>query len=160
MEVKYCKSCKIEHPLTSEYWYPKRDKLYGQCAVRARERRRIWSKNNKDKIRAYKRKNGYKYKESLKGRYSTLKKECKRRNKNLELSLEQYKDLVENSSCDYCSNDLPKQGTGLDRKNNNLDYTIENCVPCCYECNSIKGQFLTYEEMKEVSKLLQRLRND
>jgi 5-methylcytosine-specific restriction endonuclease McrA len=27
---------------------------------------------------------------------------------------------------------------GIDRKNNSLEYTLENCVPCCRQCNFAK----------------------
>ena len=40
---------------------------------------------------------------------------------------------------------------GIDRKINDDDYTLENCVPCCYECNKAKldrddEQFLSHCE--------------
>ena len=156
--MKYCKSCKIEHPLTKEFWYPKRDKVYGTCAIRARERRRIWSKNNRDKINVYKRKHDYKYKQSVKGRFSTLKKECKRRNILLDISLEEYKSIIQNNSCEYCGGNLPKNGTGLDRIDSNKGYHLDNLVPCCYNCNRIKNDLLNYEETKILIGTLKKLR--
>lgn len=37
---------------------------------------------------------------------------------------------------------------GLDRINNSLGYTKQNCVPCCFVCNRAK-QSMTYEEFMD-----------
>lgn len=29
---------------------------------------------------------------------------------------------------------------GIDRKNNVVGYTPENCIPCCFVCNKAKGE--------------------
>ncbi|GAG94020.1 unnamed protein product, partial [marine sediment metagenome] len=31
-----------------------------------------------------------------------------------------------------------KEKIGIDRKNNNIGYTIKNSVPCCWPCNKFK----------------------
>lgn len=36
--------------------------------------------------------------------------------------------------------------SGLDRKDNNKGYTVDNTVPCCKSCNLAKGPDLSYEE--------------
>jgi hypothetical protein len=72
----------------------------------------------------------------------------------LSLSLEEYTNLI-SFPCDYCGGVLPAWGYGLDRKDNALGYTLENSVPCCTRCNTMKGALLTYEEMK----LIWRIRN-
>jgi hypothetical protein len=38
--------------------------------------------------------------------------------------------------------------SGIDRIDNNLGYVIDNVRPCCYLCNTIKGQ-LTFDDLKE-----------
>lgn len=45
--------------------------------------------------------------------------------------------------CSYCG--FPS--TGLDRIENSIGHTIENCVPCCSECNSARMDNFTYKEM-------------
>jgi hypothetical protein len=40
----------------------------------------------------------------------------------------------------------------LDRKDNNIGYTKDNCVVCCTLCNYVKGKTLTYDEMLIVGK--------
>jgi hypothetical protein len=46
----------------------------------------------------------------------------------------------------------------LDRKNNDTDYTIENCVPCCMLCNRCKNT-LPYDIFYR-SKMIDRMCND
>lgn len=55
-------------------------------------------------------------------------------------------------SCYYCSKEN-SQGhrNGIDRKNNNIGYTIENCVSCCKECNYMKGS-LSHDSFIEKCK--------
>ena len=66
-----------------------------------------------------------------------------------DLNLQEYTALV-TSDCHYCGqppaqramgrsmpSDLKKNG--IDRKNNDLGYTPDNCVPCCASCNRAKN---------------------
>ncbi len=39
----------------------------------------------------------------------------------------------------------------IDRKNNELDYTLDNIALACHRCNSIKSDWFTYEEMREIA---------
>lgn len=63
---------------------------------------------------------------------------AKKRGYNFELSFENFKKLV-TSQCYYC--DLPRRKyfVGIDRLDNNMGYTKENSVPCCYICNIMKN---------------------
>lgn len=81
------------------------------------------------------------------GKFLNAKSQAKERGIQFSLTKEEYFSLIKNN-CDYCNGILPNKGTGLDRINNNLGYTLLNVVPCCTSCNSIKGIYLTYEEMK------------
>jgi hypothetical protein len=76
-------------------------------------------------------------------------------NRGVEFSLtdEQFYELL-NKNCHYCniepSNLLDKtyyaiKYNGVDRKDNNKGYTLENSVPCCRMCNIAKNKN-TYEE--------------
>lgn len=47
--------------------------------------------------------------------------------------------------CGYNKNEL----RGIDRKNSSKDYCSENCVPCCGECNIMKGD-VPYDEFLEL----------
>lgn len=46
---------------------------------------------------------------------------------------------------------------GIDRKDNNIGYILENCVPCCWSCNKVKGN-LTLEDMSRINKIYTRLK--
>lgn len=73
------------------------------------------------------------------------------RKKGGGMTKQQYLELIGANECHYCGDSLPPAGFGLDRKDNDLGYTFENCVPCCIGCNSAKGaNFYTYEEMVSV----------
>ena len=46
---------------------------------------------------------------------------------------------------------------GVDRKNNELFYNIENSLPCCKSCNSMK-MAMTYDEfITKIKKIIERL---
>lgn len=79
-------------------------------------------------------------------------------NRNFEwrLSEEQFRTLT-SSNCHYCGIEPTQKAqhgirfngyyiyNGIDRLDNSLGYTEENCVSCCGLCNKIK-RTLTYEE--------------
>ena len=86
-----------------------------------------------------------------------------KRGYDFTLTEEQFKKLT-SSNCYYCggkpSNIYNKKGSngeyiynGIDRKDNNKGYTVENSVPCCYTCNRAKGT-LTLQEFKDWVKRL------
>ena len=63
------------------------------------------------------------------------------------LTLEQWRSLI-NKPCVY-SGHMTNGPTAIDRIDSTIGYTLENCVPCCGECNRAKGQmaheeFITY----------------
>ena len=43
---------------------------------------------------------------------------------------------ISNSNCYYCNKSGPN---GIDRKDNNYGYKLNNCVPACKHCNYVKG---------------------
>jgi len=94
--------------------------------------------------------------------FSSVKRSAKYSGRSFDLTFEQYVSLVSGGRCFYDSDHLlPAQGGGLDRKNSDLGYSFENCVPCCWACNLIRGHDnITHSEMIEVAKLLRNLRTD
>lgn len=95
-----------------------------------------------------------------------LRHQAKRRKIKLLLTREQVADLVFENCC-YC-NQEPNQlyyeykikYNGIDRVNNNLDYSVDNCVPCCINCNRAKAN-LTLEEFTDwVSRVSMALTNN
>lgn len=115
--------------------------------------------------KTYNRKNALDVGEaSLNGLYYEYVRSAKKRNKNFQLTKEQFKILT-SSNCHYCHKPpfkiYYKEGckgeyrfNGIDRKDNSKGYTSENSLPCCWECNNIKSNTLSYEEMMVVAKAL------
>jgi hypothetical protein len=98
----------------------------------------------------------------------TKKKHCKRpfesqynsfynknikRGMNISLSYEDFLEFTNINKCHYCnryvhwSSYWTREGGyryNLDRKNNKLGYSKDNCVVCCRICNLGKGSSFTY----------------
>lgn len=86
---------------------------------------------------------------SIGQQFSTLKSRAKRDGIEITITFDKFQRLRA-LPCDYCGGALPEVGYGIDRKNNSKGYTSENSVPCCYQCNTMKGAYLTYDEMKLI----------
>lgn len=87
--------------------------------------------------------------------YGSYKRRSIKIDRAFTLTLAQFVELTQRD-CSYCKVPPSQQGksrtgvylyNGLDRKNNEEGYTYENSIPCCFVCNSIKGKFLSYEDM-------------
>jgi hypothetical protein len=81
----------------------------------------------------------FRYRRTVKGRYSLLKRKCKYRKIAFDLDFEAYQALVGANKCEYCSYPLAVTGIGLDRKNRCFGYVVGNVVPACASCNTQKG---------------------
>jgi hypothetical protein len=99
------------------------------------------------------------HKKKVGARYSSLKLRAKKHGLTGIISFEEYKKIISINICHYCGGELNPTGSGLDRIDPKLSYIPSNVVPCCKECNTIKSDIISYSEMKEVAKLLKRLRN-
>jgi hypothetical protein len=82
--------------------------------------------------------------------YNDYKSRAKQKKFEFEFSFESFKIFI-SSDCYYCGSApvLPKTGTnklgtatifynGIDRKNNDIGYKIDNAVTCCKICNYAK----------------------
>lgn len=96
----------------------------------------------------------------------------RRRNKKypVDLTYGEFLEIIKNKKCFYCNKDLiyneySRDGNGekvsrahqLDRKNNNIGYTKDNLVVCCWDCNRIKSNIYTYEEFLLLSPVLKQI---
>lgn len=59
---------------------------------------------------------------------------AKYRGREFSLTRDQFR-VLHDASCTYCGL-LPSKGA--DRKDNDIGYILENCVPCCKPCNYAK----------------------
>jgi hypothetical protein len=80
-----------------------------------------------------------------------------------------YEEFVEFTSvtkCHYCAAGIPwkpyisgkTNAYYLDRKDNVIGYTKENCVVCCTRCNYGKSFSFSYDEWVAIGKTIKRLR--
>jgi len=56
---------------------------------------------------------------------------------DFQLNFEEFQKLVTNP-CHYCKHINTEEANGIDRINNDLGYTKDNCVPACWRCNRMK----------------------
>jgi len=56
--------------------------------------------------------------------------------------------------CNYCG--FPS--TGLDRIDNSKGHTEDNCIPCCWECNTARMDNFTHEEMLKIGKTIREVK--
>jgi hypothetical protein len=89
----------------------------------------------------------------------------------VELSYEEFVELMKVNECHYCQKPIARipfatvegkflsTAYCLDKKNPKGPYSKANCVTCCWDCNRIKGNVLTYEEMKAAMRAVLKVRN-
>lgn len=87
---------------------------------------------------------------TLTARYTTSRWAAKSRGLEWSIPFQEFVELVKRS-CHYCGGELPKTRAGLDRKDNNIGYTLDNSVPCCAACNQLKSDIFTFEEFVEFA---------
>lgn len=77
--------------------------------------------------------------------------------KNLENNLtKEFIKLELQKPCLYCG----YPSTGLDRKDNSKGHTMDNCVPCCWECNTARMNNFSHEEMFILGEAIKTIKNN
>jgi hypothetical protein len=106
------------------------------------------------------------------GIYNRLLNAAKRTNRICDITYEEYLKYTQIDKCHYCNQHItwtPYRrrneynsyvGYGLDRKNNNVGYTKENCVVCCPKCNHVKGNLFTEQEMLQLGKIIGEIQHN
>ena len=83
------------------------------------------------------------------------------------ITYEEFLKFIEVKSCHYCGNTiywpLPFgkrnaegrmcKASNLDRVDNAKDYSADNCVVCCWECNRTRRDLLSYQEMVVIGRM-------
>lgn len=90
------------------------------------------------------------YQQTIKGSFSIYKGNAVSKDREWQLSLEQFERLVQ-SPCVYCNEIDSKGFNGIDRIDNMLGYTKENCDPCCSMCNYMKQDYSKEEFLRKIS---------
>lgn len=88
----------------------------------------------KDRIRNYKEEN-LKYPLTY---FKEYNKNALIRDISFYLTFEQFNTLIQ-KPCHYCTHFIETEANGIDRVNNSLGYTVDNCVSCCWHCNRMKS---------------------
>lgn len=112
---------------------------------------------------------------SLNSLYQSYKRKAILRKKTFNITKEQFKILI-NKNCFYCGiypNNIyqiknsktgeircgtPLLYNGIDRVNNFIGYTINNCVSCCKLCNTMKMASTIEDFKKQIKKIYQFLK--
>ena len=97
--------------------------------------------------------------------YNSLVYAARRRNQSISLTYEEYVHFTDTKECHYCGTpilwktvaDQKTNRLNLDRKDNDLGYSLDNCVVCCYSCNVTKGDRFTYEEFMLLAPILKAI---
>ena len=98
--------------------------------------------------------------------YNKLKEIASRlkRDENF-ITFEDFLEFIKIQNCHYCNKEIfwsssykdKSKPYNIDRKDNRLGYSKENCVVCCWDCNFIKGRFFSYEEMVELGPVIKKI---
>lgn len=100
-----------------------------------------WKKNNPDYFANWSRTH-------VNARINALKHAAMRRQIDWHLTDEDAKEMLV-KPCIYCKHiDLETRVNGIDRLDSSKPYILENCRPCCKNCNYMKGTYdpLTFIE--------------
>ena len=123
-------------------------------ALATKARKRRWWAKNKDRMN-----NVVRTQPLI--RYNALKARAKREGRKFSMSFETYLDKLK-KGCYYCKSDLMKErGGNVDRTNNdNPNYTSRGLVGCCSDCNKIKSDRLSKDEMRVAMKAVIKFRKE
>lgn len=155
--MKFCSGCKT---LKHNECFSKRNKnsnsLRSKCKTCLSKAGSEYNKLHKEQAKHNSQKVRERSKIDASLRYSSFKARLKDR---VKLSKEQYCQIFsDDPSCIYCGAKIRGIGSGLDRIDNKLDYTVDNVNPCCGTCNDIRGDNLSVEEMKVAMTAVLKLR--
>lgn len=94
--------------------------------------------------------------------YKRYKKAAEKRGHLFLLTKEEFSELIM-QNCHYCGGEYSLVSpllrhkdfyhNGVDRVNNSLGYTKENCVPCCLICNNSKSTLSLEEWMNWLKRI-------
>jgi len=166
MDTKYCISCKQTKSITEfgkcRTWKDGLTVYCRDCTNRkGRQQKKLHPEQNRETQRRYMRK----IRKTPQGRWCRLRDRANRESKSFEITLEQFSLWFEQEhKCHYCGQVLTTlngsttiDSLNIDRKDNEKGYALDNIVLACRRCNSIKGNWLTYQQMLEIAQKYFRL---
>ncbi len=96
-------------------------------------------------------------------RHHWKKAESCAKKKNIEflLTYEEFLNFVKIKECFYCNFPIRWEpfgnkvyGYNLDRKDNKIGYRKDNLVVCCWKCNDLKGNRISFEDFCIFSQIV------
>jgi hypothetical protein len=97
--------------------------------------------------------------------YQNYEHGAKERNFIFELTKEQFREITQ-KNCYYCGIE-PKQENyckrgrcngfyqynGIDKIDSSMGYTLDNCVPCCFQCNRAKDTYTQEQFLQWIKRI-------
>lgn len=162
-EKRQCIKCKSVKDLNSNYFHRNQNRPHGfeykckECAKNRKDRRinRYAEMTVQQKMNH--RKANVKYAKTPKGMAIFLISAYRKNDSESgrECTLTQLDVLdVYKKPCTYCG----YPSTGFDRKDNSIGHTLENCVPCCKECNVARMDNFTHEETYILGEAIKKIK--
>lgn len=90
--------------------------------------------------------------------YNEYKQSAKKRSFSFELKYDEFLNLIEQSCC-YCG-EKPKKYNGIDRVDSLQGYIINNCVPCCEYCNTMKLNYPVDFWLTHIEKIIRHMKGE
>jgi hypothetical protein len=160
-----CVKCKIEKPLTNDFFHRDKNRMGGlmykckDCEKGRKDKRDYktrFAAMSIDALKRYKQRQAA-YNRSEMGKCISAFKAYQTFDKRKGLMTDITKtDIVSARAelCMYCGS----PATGLDRKNNSVGHTKENCVPACKECNVARMDNFSHEEMIHIGETIRLIK--
>lgn len=165
--IKKCPKCD-KNKNREEFYINKgtKDGRRSWCIDCCNERSRDWYNKNKESVRIRHDKwvidndeyiKNYRSEYYSRGyvKYKFYKRNASLRNIVFNLNFDEFVDLI-NKPCFYCG-EKPRNSNGIDRVNNQKDYVVSNCVPCCSLCNRMKGKYAQDVFLSQIKKINNKL---
>jgi len=131
--LKLCTGCNTEKE--QDMFYLDRTKADGKhtrCIECFKDCQRQYRSTHKKERNA----SGKAWSQTRKAKYGYYKRNAKKRDLAFDLTMEEFMTFWQ-AYCTYCPDQIAT--IGIDRIDSSKGYSLENCVPCCWECNRIKG---------------------
>lgn len=140
----------------TEYYFKNKDKYI--------ESARKWRENNPDLLKEVRRRAVHVFNYTPKGVYKVIRTNSIK--KGLPIcSREDFISWYEKEprTCSYC--EIKEENLSLlgfrrleiDRKDNDKGYLIKNIVLACRICNSVKGKYISYDDMTEIGQVIRKI---
>lgn len=163
MTTRVCNRCKVEKPATPEVFIRDRSRPLGlayECRPchserkKGRDRRKDRWSNMTDEQRKKASARNLKYGRTVKGRACFLRARYSQID-SCNLTTEEVVDIIK-QPCSYCGTVI--ENRGLDRIDNNKGHDKGNVVAACRDCNVMRADNFTHEEMFVIGEAVKKVK--